>query len=325
MINKPGVVITGASGFIGGALVPKLVQQSWPVRVLNRSELPHGRDAAAAPSCTGLSSPNGRPLLNAGDCLVHLAARVHVVSERAQNPLAEFRRVNVNSTIALAQHAAQAGVKRFVFVSSVKVHGEHSVLGRPFTETDSPNPQDPYAVSKLEAEQGLREIAEQTGMELVIIRPPLVYGPGVKANFAALMRAISRGLPLPFGAIQNKRSLVGLDNLIDFIVSCLNHPAASGETFLISDGEDVSTAELVDKMGVALGRPARTLSVPQPWLEWMARAAGKPDIAQRLCGSLQIDITKARSLLKWQPPMTLAQGLQKTAQFHLTARPPHDQ
>jgi UDP-glucose 4-epimerase len=238
-------------------------------------------------------------VLTGCEVVVHLAARVHVMQEATANPLEEFRRVNVQGTLNLARQAAAAGVRRFVFVSSIKVYG----------------------VSKMEAEQGLREIARQTGMEVVIIRPPLVYGPGVKANFAAMMRWLRRGVPLPLGAIHNQRSLVALDNLVDLLVTCLTHPAAANQTFLVSDGEDVSTTELLRRMGQALGRPARLLPVPTSWLKLAAAMVGKvqgarfmPDVVQRLCGSLQVDIEKTRRLLGWTPPVSLDEGLKKAAE-----------
>jgi UDP-glucose 4-epimerase len=202
-------------------------------------------------------------------------------------------------------------VKRFVFISSVKVNGEATLPGLPFTAADVPAPLDPYGVSKMEAEQALRQIAAETGMEVVIIRPPLVYGPGVKANFAALMRAVQRGWPLPLGAVHNQRSLVALDNLVDFIVTCLSHSQAANQTFLVSDGEDVSTTELLRRTANAMGKKALLLPVPAFALSWAACILGKGLIAQRLCGSLQVDIDKTRCLLGWTPPLTLDQGLHK--------------
>ncbi len=252
-------------------------------------------------------------VVNSVDCVVHLAARVHVMSDAAADPLAEFRRVNVQGTLRLARQAADAGVQKFVFISSIKVSGESTQLGQPFAADDPPAPLDPYGVSKMEAEQGLREIARQSGMSVVIIRPPLVYGPGVKANFAAMMRWLKRGVPLPLGAIYNKRSLVALDNLVDLIMVCLVHPAAANQTFLVSDGEDVSTTELLQRMGSVLGRPARLIPLPARWLELGASVVGRPDIAQRLCSSLQVDISKTRHLLGWSPPVSLDQGLAKAA------------
>ena len=254
----------------------------------------------------------GRALVDVNS-VVHLAARVHVMHDTAADPLTAFRVVNVEGTLSLARQAAAAGVKRFVFISSVKVNGEATLPGQPFTADDVPAPLDAYGVSKMEAEQGLRELSAQTGMEVVIIRPPLVYGPGVKANFAAMMRWLRRGVPLPLGAIHNQRSLVALDNLVDLIVTCLTHPAAANQTFLVSDGEDVSTTELLRRMGRAMGHPAHLIPVPASLLKLAATMLGKQDVAQRLCGSLQVDIEKTRRLLGWTPPLSLDEGLRRAA------------
>jgi nucleoside-diphosphate-sugar epimerase len=231
--------------------------------------------------------------------------------DTAADPLVEFRAVNVEGTLNLARQSAAAGVKRFVFISSVKVNGESTQPGYAFTEADLPNPQDAYGQSKLEAEQGLRQIAIDTGMEVVIIRPPLVYGPGVKANFAALMRVVQRGWLLPLGAVHNRRSLVALDNLVHVIVTCLTHPKAANQTFLVSDGHDLSTAELVSGMAQAAGVSARLLPVPVWVLQAGAAMLGKKAPMQRLCGNLQVDISKARTLLGWVPPISVAQGLHR--------------
>ena len=243
--------------------------------------------------------------------VVHLAARVHVMHDNVADPLAVFRAVNVEGTLSLALQAAAAGVKRFVFISSVKVNGESTPPGRAFAETDAPNPQDAYGQSKHEAEQGLRQLSADTGMEVVIIRPPLVYGPGVKANFAALMRAVQRGWPLPLGAVHNQRSLVALSNLVDFIVTCITHPQAANQTFLVSDGQDLSTTGLVRGMAQAAGVPARLLPVPVWALQAGATLLGKGDAVQRLCGNLQVDISKARTLLGWVPPVAVEEGLRR--------------
>ena len=248
------------------------------------------------------------------DVVVHSAARVHVMAETAGDPMLEFRRTNVDGTLSLARQAAEAGVRRFVFVSSIKVNGEDSILGRPFTADDLPAPLDPYGVSKMEAEQGLLQLGMQSGMEVVIIRPPLVYGPGVKANFASMMRWLHRGVPLPLGAIHNLRSLVALDNLVDLLVTCLTHPAAAGQVFLVSDGEDVSTTDLLRRTARAMGKSSHLLPIPSSWLEFWASLLGKKDMVQRLCGSLQVDIEKTRQILGWRPPLTLDQGLRKAVE-----------
>ena len=307
------VLVTGANGFVGRALCGEALARGAAVRGVTRApcDLPIGVESVVVGSIDG--STDWLDVLADCEVVVHLAARVHVMQDATADPLEEFRRVNVQGTLNLARQAAAAGVRRFVFVSSIKVNGEATQLGRPFTAADAPAPLDAYGVSKMEAEQGLRELAAQTGMEVVIIRPPLVYGPGVKANFAAMMRWLQRGVPLPLGAIHNQRSLVALGNLVDLILTCLTHPAAANQTFLVSDSEDVSTTELLQRMGQAMGRPTRLLPVPASWLKLAATLVGKPDVAQRLCGSLQVDIEKTRQLLGWAPPLSLNEGLRRAA------------
>jgi nucleoside-diphosphate-sugar epimerase len=242
--------------------------------------------------------------------------------EKSADPLAEFRRVNAAGTRRLAESAAQAGVRRFVYVSSIKVNGERTG-NRPFTEADPPGPEDAYAQSKYEAEMALREIAARTGMEVVIVRPPLVYGPGVKGNFRTLLRVVRMGLPLPLASCDNRRSLVGLSNLADLLALCVTHPAAAGETFLAADGEDLSTPELLRRTGRALGRPARLFPVPPALLRAGARMFGRAGAGERLCGSLQVDISRARRILGWNPPSTVDEELARTAQWyqqHCTGR-----
>lgn len=247
--------------------------------------------------------------------VVHLAARVHVMNDRSSDPLTEFRRVNVEGTSVLARQAAAEGVKRFVFLSSVKVNGEFTKPGHPFTADDVPAPEDPYGVSKHEAEHLLRQISAETGMEVVIIRPPLVYGPGVKANFKSMMRWLAHGVPLPLAAVtENRRSLVALDNLVDLIMTCLHHPAAANQTFLVSDGEDLSTAQLLKRMGAAIGQPARLFYLPPTLLKLGASVLNRPGIYQRLCGSLQLDITSTRQQLGWTPPVSVDEGLHRAAE-----------
>lgn len=305
------VLITGASGFVGRTLSVEAVSRG--VAVLGATRTRHDLSADASnivvPRVDG--STDWRDALRGCSALVHLAARVHVMQETTADPLTEFRRVNVQGTLNLARQAAAAGARRFVFISSIKVNGEATQPGERFTAEDAVEPLDAYGISKMEAEQGLRQIAQQTGMEVVIIRPPLVYGPGVKANFAALMRAVQRGWPLPLGAVHNQRSLVALDNLVDFIITCITHPQAANQTFLVSDGQDLSTTELVRGMAHAAGVPARLLPVPVRALKAGASLLGKGDAVQRLCGNLQVDMSKARSLLGWVPPVSVEEGLRR--------------
>jgi len=269
-----------------------------------------GSEGAIAVGSIGPSTDWSMALRGA-DCIIHTAARVHVMHDTESDPLSAFRSVNVDGTLNLAHQAAAAGVKRFVFISSVKVNSEVTQPRQAFSEADVSSPQDAYGQSKHEAEQGLRQLSADTGMEVVIIRPPLVYGPGVKASFAALMRALQRGWPLPLGAVHNQRSLVALDNLVDLIVTCLTHPKAANQTFLVSDGKDLSTTELVRGMAQAAGVPARLLPVPVWALKAGASLLGKGDEVQRLCGNLQVDISKARSLLGWVPPVSVEEGLRR--------------
>ena len=291
-VTELSMLITGGTGFVGKALVKRL--SALPVRLATRAD-----------------SAGWEKVLVGINTVVHLAARVHVMQDTEADPLTSFRAVNVDGTLNLACQAAAAGVNRFVFISSVKVNGEFTPFGSAFTEADAPNPQDAYGQSEHEAEQGLRQLSVDTGMEVVIIRPPLVYGPGVKANFAALMRVVQRGWPLPLGAVHNQRSLVALDNLVDFIITCITHPQAANQAFLVSDGQDLSTTELVRGMAQAAGVPARLLPVPVWALQAGASLLGMGDAVQRLCGNLQVDTSKARSLLGWVPPVSVEEGLRR--------------
>ncbi len=304
------ILVTGATGFVGSALVARLAGEGVETRACvrrNDAFMPDGVHTVQLGDLTA-NTDWSRALTEVG-VIVHAAARVHVMDDTATDPLTEFRRINVQGTLNLARQAVAAGVRRFVFISSIKVNGEATELGAPFSADDMPAPLDPYGVSKMEAEQGLREIASQSGMEVVIIRPPLVYGPGVKANFSALMRAVQRGWPLPLGAVHNRRSLVAIDNLVDFIVTCLSHPQAANQTFLVSDGHDLSTTELVRGLARPAGVPARLVPMPVWALRAGAALLGKGDAVQRLCGNLQVDISKARSLLGWVPPLSVDEGL----------------
>ena len=291
------ILITGASGFVGSALCNTLEAANYNV----------GR------SSQRLSEADWSQSLVGVETVVHLAARVHMMHDNAADPLAEFRAINLAGTINLARQAAGAGVRRFVFLSSIGVNGAATELNKPYTSDDTPAPHSYYAVSKHEAEIGLREIAIETGMQVVIIRPPLIYGANAPGNFGSLLRMVRRGVPLPLGlATHNRRSFVSLNNLVDFIITCIHHPNAANQTFLVSDGCDLSTTELLRRMGNALGKPARLIPVPVAVLEAGAALFGRRDVAQRLCGSLQVDITKAKELLGWMPPFGVDEGLRLT-------------
>ncbi len=246
------------------------------------------------------------------DTLIHLAARAHVLSESTRNPLSEFRILNTEATLNLARQAAQAGVKRFIFLSSIGVNGINNTS--PFSIDDSPAPVEDYAVSKFEAEIGLRKVEAETGMEVVIIRPPLVYGPNAPGNFGKLAKLASKNLPLPFGLIHNKRSLVSLDNLVDLIITCIDHPNAANHTFLVSDDHDVSTTELLREMTLAAGKKPRLLPIPMSWLQLAGKLTGKQAVIDRLCGSLQVDISHTKDVLGWKPPVSFQDGIQKCFQ-----------
>lgn len=311
------ILVTGSSGFIGKKTVDRLAADpTFQITAVSRGTYSFFQANMANMENGELSAdPDWDEILTSVEDVIHLAARVHIMHGTEVDSLTAFRAVNLDGTLNLARQAAATGVKRFVFVSSVKVNGESSPPGRAFTEAHAPNPQDAYGQSKHEAEQGLRQLSADTGMEVVIIRPPLVYGPGVKANFAALMRAVQRGWPLPLGAVHNQRSLVALHNLVDFIVTCITHPQAANQTFLVGDGQDLSTTELVRGMAQAAGVPARLLPVPVWALQAGASLLGKGDAVQRLCGNLQVDISKARSLLGWVPPLSVEEGLRRAIEI----------
>ena len=305
------ILVTGATGFVGRALTARL-QGLYPVRVAVRPESAAGAMEGVEVAHVDLCrEPGWAEALSGVRVVVHCAARVHVMNEVSADPLADFLRVNRDATIRLAVLAAAAGVRRFVFLSTIKVCGEQTDPGHPFAANQPPEPTDPYAVSKSAAEECLRNLARESGMDVVIIRPPLVYGPGVKANFRSLMGWLQAGVPLPLAAVDNRRSLVGLDNLVDLIVTCLDHPAAANQTFHVSDGEDLSTPELLRRLAAALERPARLLPVPTALIRLFARLLGRPALAERLCGSLQVDIDKTRRLLGWTPPIAVDEGLRR--------------
>ena len=310
------VLVTGAQGFVGLCLTVALVKLGYLVRgaVRGSFQFNEGQEMLSVGDINGDTAWS--EALADVSVVIHLAARVHVMNETAIDALSAYRKVNVEGTLNLAKQAAKAGVKRFIFISSIKVNGEYSDLDKPFTEEDVANPQDAYGISKFEAEQGLLLIAQQTGMEVVIIRPPLIYGQGVKANFKSMLYFVKRGIPLPFGIINNKRSVVYLGNLISLIIRCIDHPEAANQVFLVSDGEDLSTTQLLTGCAKALGVKARLLPVPQKLIEFFANLLGKQDMAQRLCGNLQVDISKARHLLNWTPPVSVADGLIETCKHN---------
>lgn len=312
------VLVTGATGFVGSALVRRLAlerRSSKVVAAVRRIDIQWPEKIRSVHVGELSLTTDWRAALQGVHVVVHCAARAHIMNDISADPLTEFRRVNVDGTKNLALQAAAEGVKRFIYLSSVKVNGELTVLGKPFAADDEPAPKDPYGLSKYEAELQLHQIASETGMELVIIRPPLVYGPGVKANFQSMMRWLSHGLPLPLAAVtKNRRSLVALDNLVDLIITCLDHTAAANQTFLVSDNEDLSTVSLLRRMGELLGRPACLLYVPNLLLKMLAVVVNRFEIYQRLCGSLELDISKTRQLLGWTPPISVDEGLRRTAQ-----------
>jgi nucleoside-diphosphate-sugar epimerase len=308
------VLITGASGFVGGALTARLTRDAqFAVRAATRRNdwrAPAGAELAVVGDLAP-GSDWSRALAGVR-CVVHTAARVHVMEDRSQDPLAEYRRVNVEGTLALARQAVQAGVRRFVFVSSIKVNGESTLPANRFRASDLALPLDAYGVSKLEAEAALAVLCAETSMELVVVRPPLVYGPGVGANFQRLMRWVHKGVPLPFAAIDNRRSLIGIDNLVDLIGVCIRHPAAAGQVLLASDDADVSTPELIRKLAAAMGVRAHLIPVPSGVLRFAARFSAGSSALSRLCDSLQVDVSATRRTLAWSPPVSLDEGLKRT-------------
>jgi nucleoside-diphosphate-sugar epimerase len=308
------ILVTGATGFVGSEVVTTLARNGFDVRGASRRNVHSAVDGVEYIVGCELAPDSD---WQTADIVVHAAARVHVMRDSASDPLAAFRFANVAGTVNLARQAAAAGVRRFVFISSVKVNGEGTTPGHPYTAEDAPSPLDAYGVSKHEAESALRRISDETGIEVVIIRPVLVYGPGVKANFLTMMRWIHAGVPLPFGATNNLRSLVALDNLVDLVVRTTWHPKAANQTLMVSDGLDLSTGELLRRMSEALGKRARLFSIPPAMLNAAARMLRKQNVAQRLCGSLQVDIRKTRELLEWAPPVSVDDAMARTARHYL--------
>ena len=305
------VCLTGSTGFLGRRLTQVLSSDS----VTDLTATARVPSLVEIASAVEISEINGQTdwsiAIQNQDVVIHTAARAHIMKDSVSNPLAEYRKVNVDGTLNLARQAAAAGIKRFIFISSIKVNGEQTAPGQSFQPEDEAKPIDSYGISKWEAEQGLHRIANETGIEVVIIRPPLIYGPGVKGNFANLIKLVRKGLPLPLGAIYNRRSMIALDNLVDLIITCIDRPKAANQVFLASDGQDLSTSELLLGLAKAMGRPARLLPIPGAVLSLVASALGKRTVADRLLCSLQVDISNTRTLLNWTPPITVEEGLRR--------------
>lgn len=310
---KQVILLTGASGFVGQAIAQACLQQEVRLICPTRQALPWQAAQLSNPIITDLTAETDWSASLVGvDIVIHCAARVHVMQEKAADPLLLFRQLNVDASLNLARQAAAAGARQFIYLSSVKVNGEATVPGHPYTADDQAAPQDAYGISKHEAEQALLDLGRQTGMAITIIRPPLVYGPGVKANFLSMLRMVRRGLPLPLGSIRNQRSFVYLGNLVSLVLHCRLHEQARNQVFLASDGRDLSTTELLNLCAQALQVKSRLFPFPASLLTLAASMLGKKNVADRLCQSLQVDTGKTRNLLGWSPPYTVEQGLQAT-------------
>lgn len=310
-------LITGGTGFVGSAIAAHFASEGIKVRISSRSAGKKYKNIECV-QVAGLSEQTDwREALFGIDVVVHTAARVHRMKEKGAGIFEAYKKTNVEGTLALAKQAAVQGVSRFIFMSSIKVNGEMTSPNRPFRADDDSVTVDLYGVSKLEAENELKKIAKNTGMELVIIRPPLVYGPGVKANFETMMKSIVKGIPLPLGKIHNKRSLVYLPNLVDLVHVCIKHPDCAGKVFLVSDDQDVSTTVLLEKLAYYLKKKIWLIPVPAKLLNLLALLAGQHSKVQRLCEFLQVDISKTKNTLHWNPPYSLDEGLQKTAEYYL--------
>lgn len=305
------VLLTGASGFLGSRLAIALnYKPDINLTAAVRSRIDNSAINIFEFQNLDANTDWSAALFNQL-VVIHAAARAHIMKDQVPDSLEKYRRVNVDGTLNLARQAAAAGVKRFIFISSIKVNGEQTSLGQPFRADDTAAPEDGYGISKWEAEQGLKKIAAETGMEVVIVRPPLVYGPNVKGNFASMIKLVERGFPLPLGAIHNQRSLVALDNLVDLIITCIYQPAAANQVFLAGDGQDLSTTELLRLVANAACKPSRLIPIPSSLLMLAVTLFGKKTVAQRLLGSLQVDISKARDLLGWEPPISVEEGLRR--------------
>ncbi|MEZ9365517.1 SDR family oxidoreductase [Vibrio sp. F13] len=309
------ILVTGSTGFVGSRVVELAKKRDWAVIPVVRKQIEPLTNSLVIPSIDASTDWSGA--FEGVDCVVHCAARVHQMNESERGALTAYRDINTLGTLNLAKQAAVAGVKRFVFVSSIKVNGEFSEPNLPFEPNLKNTPQDPYGLSKYEAEVELAKLSKETGLEVVIIRPPLVYGPGVKANFLSMMRLIDKGIPLPFGAIKNQRSLVYLDNLSDLILTCCEHPSAPGHTFLASDDHDVSTTQLMRTIALSMGKSPRLVPIPMSWIQLAASVLNKKHIAQRVCGSLQVEIETTKEIMGWKPPVSFEQGIKRTVEAYL--------
>lgn len=312
------ILITGANGFVGQSLVNNLLSNKKYKVIAGVRKFPLKQLNCEYRIINNLEDKTiSTNVFEDIDVVIHTAARVHVMDDKSADPLTEFRKVNVEGTLNLARQAIKGGVKRFIFISSIKVNGEGTKIGKPYTEDSKPNPIDPYGISKYEAEQGLLTLAETTSLEVVIIRPTLVYGENVKGNFHSLMKWTYKGVPLPIGGIKhNLRSLVSVDNLVDFIVTCIGHKDAKNEIFLISDDDDISTAGLLEEISKGLGVKNKAVNIPPKLINKAASAVGKSSVAQRLSGSLQVDISKAKTLLGWRPKYSTSESIRKTARSY---------
>jgi len=316
-LNK--ILISGATGLVGKALCP-LLKSYGDVRVaLWQKEDGINIPVDISPIVVGSvdRNTNWNMALRGIDVVIHLAARVHVMEDKASDPLGAYREVNAVGTETLARQSAAAGVRRLIFVSTIKVNGEQTHGGNAFTEKDVPNPQDPYSISKIEAEKALTDVAENSGLEVVIIRPPMIYGPDVKARFLTLMKLVDRGVPIPTRSIKNRRSLLYVRNLADFLALCVTESEAANQVYLLSDGEDVSTSDLVSTIARAMKKPDRQFGVSEIVARTGARLLRRENFYSRLWGSLKIDSTKAREQLGWRPPYSFAEGIEDTVNWYL--------
>ena len=313
------VLITGANGFVGTVLCRSLIKKSHSVRCVvreRREYLNFSKDVDIYSVGEIGPSTIWAEALRDIDIIVHLASRVHVMKDESLSPLDEYRRVNTEGTKRLAFMAALAGIQRLVYVSTVKVNGEFT-HEQPFNEDDTPNPLDPYGISKWEAEVALRHISSEKGLQVTVIRPPLVYGPEVKANFLQLLDMVNKNIPLPLLLVNNKRSMIYIENLVDAIIKCIEHPKAANQTFLVSDGQDISTPDLIKMIAKAMGKKPRLLPVPSVALKVLGRITGKQSEVERLIGNLQIDSSKIRNTLDWKPSFTVEEGISETVKWYI--------